>query len=176
MAEVRAKLPQATNAAIEQAFARLAKDGTLLRISKGVYWKARRTRFGMVRPDAFETAFAIAGDHAPGPAGPAAAAFLGLTTQIPPVQDYAVLVKPAVSLPNVAFHERTNTRRKELNPAEIAVLEIARDRCRFCELPQRRIFAHLRELAEQGKISVPAVREAAIGETRMVQEFVTSLS
>lgn len=176
LARVREALPYATEAAIEQAFARLAKSGFLLRISKGIYWKAQRTRFGIVPPTAMDTVFALASDRAPGPAGPYAAAFLGLTTQIPSTQDFAVLVKPTIVVRNVVFHERANTRRKELKPAEIAVLEIARDRCRYCEAPQAKVVARIKELAEQGEICLDAVRKAAFGETRAVREFVASLT
>jgi len=175
VADIRASLPEATDYAVEQAFARLAKRGQIKRLKKGVYWKAKQTRFGMVPPNTAEFAFAIAGDRAPGPARAYAAAFLGLTTQIPPVQDFAIVAKPPARKRNVVFHERANWRRRGLQPAEIALLEVARDGCQFCEIPREEVVAHLNALVARGAIRLENVRDASRGETRAVQRFVESL-
>jgi hypothetical protein len=164
-----------SDAAIEQAFSRLARGGDLWRVGKGLYWKAPRTRFGPVPPPAFDAALAIAEDRAPGPAGPSAAAYLGLTTQIPPVREFAVVGRETTKLPGVVFHERSNPKRDRLNPGEIAVLEIARDRLRYCEYPKEETLARLRSLAADGTVRLDQLREAAAGEARHTLEFVTSL-
>jgi hypothetical protein len=176
VADLRRKLGFANDAAIEQAFSRLAKGGVLTRISKGVYWKAARGRFGMPPPPTVEAALAVTAERAPGPAGPTAAAFLGLTTQIPPVHEFAVIGKASAKLRNVVFHERTNAKRADLTPAEIAVLEIARDRCRFCEVSKHEVITRLAHMASTGKIDLERVLAAANGEGRRVQEFVASLA
>jgi hypothetical protein len=164
-----------TDAAIEKAFSRLARGGNLTRVGKGIYWKAPRTRFGMVPPPLFEAALAITEDRAPGPAGPSAAAFLGLTTQIPPVREFAVVGREMTKLAGAVFHERSNPKRDRLNPAEIAVLEIARDRLRYCEYPKEETLARLRALGAEGAIRFDRLRDAAAGEARHTLEFVSSL-
>jgi hypothetical protein len=164
-----------TDAAIEQAFSRLARGGDLWRVGKGLYWKAPRTRFGPVPPPVFEAGLAIAEDRAPGPAGPSAAAFLGLTTQIPPVREFAVVGREMTKLRGAVFHERSNPKRDRLNPAEIAVLEIARDRLRYCEYPRDETLARLRTLAAKGGIRFDQLRDAVAGEARHTREFIESL-
>ena len=163
------------DAAIEQAFSRLARGGVLLRVAKGLYWKGPNTRFGLVPPPLFEAALKVAQDRAPGAAGPSAAAFLGLTTQIPPTREFAVVGRETTRLPGVVFHERSNPKRDRLTPAEIAVLEIARDRLRYCEFSQEETRVRLRALAAEGTIRLDQLRHAAAGEARYIMEFVGSL-
>lgn len=175
VADVRTQFRPANDAAIEQAFCRIAKAGHITRIGKGVYWKAPVSRFGPVPPSRFEAALAVAADRAPGPSGPSAAAFLGLTTQIPPVQEFAVIGRESTKLPGTIFRERANPKRDGLNPAEIAVLEVARDQFRYCETPRNEAILRIRNLVKHGKIDMNRVSTAAQGEMRNVQEFVESL-
>src|SRR5271170_5678725 len=86
-ADIRRELGFPREDTLDQAFSRLVKRGGLMRLAKGVYWKGARGRFGMVKPTTLEAALAVAADRCPGPAGPSAAAYLGLTTQIPPRQE-----------------------------------------------------------------------------------------
>lgn len=164
-----------TDAAIEQAFSRLARNGELCRIGKGLYWKGPRGRFGMVPPTPFQAALEVAANRAPGPAGPTAAAYLGLTTQIAPLQELAVIGRESTKLRDTVFRARLNPKRDRLNLAEIAVLEIARDGLRYCDVTRDEAIAHLRSLANRGGISMENIRAAAPGEGRAVREFVASI-
>jgi hypothetical protein len=172
VADVPTAIQGKNTGANEQAFSRLAKDGQIARIAKGLYWKAPKSRFGVVPPPRLEAALAIAADRAPGPSGPAAAAYLGLTTQIPAVQELAVIGRESTKFGETVFHERVNPKRDGLNPAEIAVLEIARDRLRYCETGRNQTVARLRDLAERGAINLDQIKKAAAGERRIVQDFV----
>ena len=177
VAEVRSEaLGTAKDGAIEQAFSRLAKAGRISRVAKGLYWKAPQSRFGVVPPPKFEAALEIAADRAPGPAGASAAAYLGLTTQIPPVQEWAVIGRESTKLPGTVFRERVNPKRDGLNPAEVAVLEVARDRLRYCETDKGQTIARIRDLVHQGAIAMQRIHRAAMGEDRAVQDFVTSIA
>lgn len=72
-------------AAIDQALSRLARQGRLLRICRGVYMRPIETRFGMRAPAAetvVERLSALWGETIV-PSGGAAANVLGLTTQVP---------------------------------------------------------------------------------------------
>ncbi len=176
VAELRREIPAATDDAIDQAFSRLARGGELMRISKGVYWKTVRGRFGLVPPKGLEAAFAVVANKTPGPAGPTAAAFLGLTTQVPTRQDVAFLGQAAVKLPGVVFHTRGNAKRLPLTPVEVAVLEIGRDNCRYCEPPKGEVVNCLGRMVQAGTIDIDRLRAAAAGEARRVQEFVALIA
>lgn len=177
VADVPTDLIQGKNSgAKEQAFSRLAKAGQIARIAKGLYWKAPKSRFGVVPPPRLEAALAIAADRAPGPSGPTAAAYLGLTTQIPAVQELAVIGRESTKFGGTVFRERVNPKRDGLNPAEIAVLEIARDRLRYCETGRDQTVARLRDLAERGAINLGQIKKGAAGEHRIVQDFVALIA
>lgn len=70
---------------ITKLLSEFEKQGLIVRISKGVYVKAKKTRFGYVYPSAYELAGEIAKrDHAKViPTGEAAANLLGFSTQVP---------------------------------------------------------------------------------------------
>ena len=74
-----------SRAAVDQALARLARDGRLMRVCRGVYMLPVETRFGRCAPR-IERALASLSDlwgETIVPCGGAAANALGLTTQVP---------------------------------------------------------------------------------------------
>lgn len=75
---------------VTKLLAVFAKEGIISRISKGVYVKARRTRFGILYPSAFELVTEIAKrDKAVIiPTGATAANLLGFSTQVPMVTSF----------------------------------------------------------------------------------------
>lgn len=70
---------------VTKLLAQFEKDGLITRIAKGVYVKAKKTRFGVVYPSAFELVTEIARrDRAiVFPTGETAANRLGFSTQVP---------------------------------------------------------------------------------------------
>lgn len=69
--------------AVAQALSRLARVGVVERLSKGIYYRSRRTTFGQSRPNPAAIQ-QLASDHKTlFPSGIAAANLLGFTTQIP---------------------------------------------------------------------------------------------
>src|SRR5437870_195223 len=78
-------------AAVESALSRLASDGHLRRVRRGLYWKGVKSRFGTGKPRPAEIALAIAKDRAIGPTGWTASHALGLSTQLPAVPEFAVV-------------------------------------------------------------------------------------
>ena len=70
---------------VTKLLAQFEKDGIITRVAKGVYVKAKKTRFGVVYPSAFELATEIAKrDKAKVfPTGDTAANRLGFSTQVP---------------------------------------------------------------------------------------------
>ena len=67
--------------AVAQALSRLKREGTLERLSKGVYYRTRDTAFGKSRPNPATIHKLAAKRKAVFPAGIAAANLLGFTTQ-----------------------------------------------------------------------------------------------
>lgn len=67
--------------AVAQALSRLKRDGTLERLSKGVYYRARNTAFGKSKPNPAAMQRLAFENRPVFPAGIAAANLLGFTTQ-----------------------------------------------------------------------------------------------
>ena len=112
--------------AVDTALSRIRRSGGLLRVRKGLYWKGAQTRFGMTRPTVEEVAIKVGGPGT-GPAGIAAAHWLGLTTQVPATFTAAVPVRAPKPWGSVRFTKRSFGRRlRELQPTEIAVVEVLR--------------------------------------------------
>ncbi len=70
---------------VSNVLSQLVKEGTLIRLAQGIYYKPKMTRFGPVTPSLFNIAEVIAKrDHAKIlPSGPAAENYLGLSDQVP---------------------------------------------------------------------------------------------
>jgi len=81
---------------------------------------------GTTRPTPLQTALEIAGEGS-GPAGVAAAAALGLTTQVPSVVEVAIPGRTPAPIAGIQFRSRSYLRREHrLRPIEVAVLEVLR--------------------------------------------------
>jgi hypothetical protein len=98
--------------AVAQAFSRLKRDGTLERLSKGVYYRTRDTAFGKSRPNPATIQKLAAKRKAVFPAGIAAASLLGFTTQTAKRGEIAT---SALSLPRKLVGSETviHTRRPQ---------------------------------------------------------------
>ncbi len=160
----------ASPAAVTTALSRLSKRGTVDRVRRGLYYKPRVSRFGRGSLSPERVALAAAHGKAPGPAGPSAAAALGLTTQIPLHPTIAVVGTPPTSVPNVRFVERSNIERVTagLRPSEIALLEVLRDDLKWVEISDTAVRARFGDLVAAGDIDARRVRRAAKREPRRV--------
>lgn len=121
--------------AVMHALSRLAAEGTLQRVRKGLYYRSKPTAIGASGPSASAAVAQTA--RAPlHPAGLTAGTVLGLSTQNPAKPEFAT---PAAAAPSTLRDATVYTRRPpsrlELNPAEGAMLEVLRDRARFSDLP-----------------------------------------
>jgi len=114
---------------VNTALSRMATDpsGPITRVRNGLYWvKPTSSRFGFGRPDPVAAALSIAGPGA-GPSGWSASQMLGLTTQVPAVVTIATLGRPPKGFKDIHFVTRANLDRRDLNPVEVATLEVLRD-------------------------------------------------
>ena len=167
----------ASPSAVNMALSRLVRRGALDRVRRGNNPKPLSSRFGRGSAAAEEVALLSAGGKAPGPAGPSAAAALGLSTQVPPHPTVAVVGRPPTSVPNVRFVERSNLERvaARLGPLDVAVLEILRDDLAWVEVSRSDVAARIRKLVRADRIDARRLRHAAKGEPRRVRVALEAL-
>ncbi|MBY0494517.1 MAG: hypothetical protein K2Y23_09890 [Cyanobacteria bacterium] len=129
--------PGVPMSAAAQALSRLAREGQLQRLSKGVYYHARETALGKSRPNPVAISTLAARRRTVFPAGVAAANLLGFTTQAAGRSEVAT---SALSLPRklVGADTLIHTRRPEawraLSDADAALLDFLRRGGRTSEL------------------------------------------
>lgn len=138
--------------AVVTALSRLAREGVLQRVRKGLYYHPRTTTFGDSKP----TATAVAGHslRAPiYPAGQTAANALGFSTQNPALAEYATTAHdPPSVLGNSHVYTRRPKSRERLSSEEGALLELLRERARSSDLSDRETAKRLlRLLREPGR-------------------------
>jgi hypothetical protein len=143
--------PELPPFAVSQTLSRLVKAGILERVSKGLYYRPRTTRFGQSRPSESEIQ-ALPIHQKVMPAGISAANLLGFSTQNVAQGEFATV---AASVPRkiIGKSVRLHTRRPEtwnsLSHIEAALLDLLRTRGKFSELSeeatQRRLLLYLSE-------------------------------
>lgn len=123
--------------AVAQAFSRLARQGIVERLSKGVYYRARQTTFGKSLPNPAAIQKLASRRKRVFPSGIAAANLLGFTTQTARRGEVATT---ALSLPRKLIGSDTviHTRRPEawagLSDADAALLDFLRQGGKTSEL------------------------------------------
>lgn len=165
-------------AAVSKTLSRMAKEKFLDRVSKGLYYRPRRTRFGRSRPSSNEMQKLLE-KYNLRPAGVSAANLLGFTTQNAPAGEFAT---SANSAPRKLIGSRAivHTRRPKtwdtLNVIDTALLDFLRSRGELSDLSptetKQRLLDYFREgdrferLAEAAEAEPPRVRAmlGAIGE------------
>ncbi len=119
-------LPGSRNAA-KSAASRAARDGEIVSLRRGLYFKGKSTRYGVVRPPTEDVALEVLGRRGVGPTGVSAARALGLTTQVPVIPSLATTGPLPTGIDGVRISKRNNIARRDLTYTEIAVLEVLRD-------------------------------------------------
>jgi hypothetical protein len=117
----------------------MTKDGTVERLYKGVYYRARETAFGKSRPSPNAIRGLAWRRKAVFPSGLAAANFLGFTTQTGKQDEVATtalsLPKKLVG-PELVIHTRRPRAWESLTAADAALLDFLRHAGKFSELGQ----------------------------------------
>jgi len=140
-------------AAVAQALSRLARTGVIERLSKGIYYRSRKTAFGRSRPNPAVIRNLASQRTRMFPAGIAAANMLGLTTQIAARPELATT---GSSVPRKLVGENTivHTRRPEawstLSDREAALLDVLRRAGRMSELPPHVTLRKILTLLSEG--------------------------
>ena len=126
--------------AVSQTLSRLARQGYLQRLGKGLYYRPRPTTFGASRPSQSAIGQLPVKRKRVFPAGVSAANLLGFTTQNPLREEMAT---SAGSFPRTLIGKETRlrTRRPDawslLKPHEAAMLDFMRERGMASELSPR---------------------------------------
>jgi hypothetical protein len=143
--------------AVAKALSRLTRDGTIERLSKGVYYRNRETTFGKSRPNPSAIRNLASRRNTLFPAGMAAANLLGFTTQMPKQGEIAT---NALSLPRKLVGNDTlvHTRRPQawvsLSETDAALLDFLRQGGKFSELSQENTIRKLSALlSEEGRFN-----------------------
>jgi hypothetical protein len=160
--------------AVATTLSRLAREGTLKRVGKGVYYRPAPTSFGMSVPGASATTAQLLG-AAVHPAGLSAANFLGLSTQNPGRPEYATPAPfPPTALRDARVHTGRPALRASLSAEDGAFLETLRERARSSDLPPEQTAERLmRLLAEPGRFA--RLAEAASAEPPRVRAMLGAL-
>lgn len=155
---------------VEQALSRLARDpeSTLVRAAKGLYFKCGKPDpfFGKRTPPPVDTAVQVARGQGVGPAGPAAAAFLGLTTQVAPKPALTVVGTPPAGVDGVCWEVRKNPLRAQLNFAEVAVVEMLSLFPYGAEADWDEVVSRVSELRSKRKVNLARIGKVVAAERR----------
>ena len=165
--------------AVDQALADLHTAGELRRIRRGLYWRGRRTAFGMSRPSNADILEQITGlTHGIGPSGYSAALALGLSTQVPRDETFALPIRTPTGLPEgmrvVSRSARRGRLEAKLLPQEVAWLEIAGS-WRDHVSDQAEAEARFRAAIDSGAIRPDAIAAAAPTEPPAVRRTIAAL-
>lgn len=132
--------------AVATTLSRLAREGKLQRVGKGVYYRPAPTSFGMSLPSASGMTAQMLGSSVH-PAGLSAANVLGLSTQNPRRPEYATPAPaPPMALRDAVVHTGRPAERAGLSAEDGAILEILRERARSSDLPPDATVQRLRRL------------------------------
>ncbi len=163
--------------AIETTLSRMASEGALTRVRRGLYWKGVDSRFGPGSPSARDVAVELAGDKGNGPSSWTASHVLGLTSQVPPVTDMTIVGRHAPKAPaGIRFHTRTNLDRLKLGFYEIALIEVLRDWPLTSDSDWLRLRVTVEEFGAKGLINLDRVVKSSRSEPPKVRDLVHSLA
>ncbi len=139
-------------AATAQALSRLTRQGTIERLSKGIYYRTRPTAFGKSRPNPAAIRDLTTTRNNAFPAGITAASHLGFTTQNP---RRAELATTALSLPRKLIGQDAliHTRRPEawsrLPATDAAILDFLRAGGKTSELSAKETIGRMQTLLSE---------------------------
>ncbi|MGH3393111.1 MAG: DUF6088 family protein, partial [Streptosporangiaceae bacterium] len=165
--------------AVAQALSRLARDGELRRVRRGLYWRGAPTRLGLAPPPPDRLAREVAGQsRGTGPAGRSAALALGLSTQVPRHETIAVPARAPSSQAGLRLVSRAASvkrRSERLSPAEVALLEVLRAWDVLVEAPAGEAASRIADLVDSGVIRADRLARAAATEPPVVREGLRNL-
>lgn len=166
----------ASHHAVEHAMSRLvATDAPIVRAHKGLYYRGTESRFGKTRPRPVDVALEVTRGRGSGPAGWTALRTLGVTTEVPSIDEVALLGGPPTGIDGVRFHVRRNPARLDLTLHEIATLEAVRAWPTHVGGDWIGVRTAIDRLVADGRIRPARLKKAADSEPARVREKLLTL-
>jgi hypothetical protein len=160
--------------AVQSELRRLVKAGEIEHIRRGVYWRGRKTRFGMTAPDAGKALRKVLGKRATiGATGWYATNLLGLSTQVSPIETLAITGRPPSGFRGVKLvdrSQRVGRHDARLNDLEVTFLEALEGWDRYVEARPARAVERFKALINDGDVRVDKLVSAAKTEPAAVRE------
>jgi len=159
--------------AIAQTLSRMVRAGEIRRMRRGLYWRGAQTRLGMAPPASSLLANEVIQGPGVGPAGWSAALELGLSTQVPRRDTFAVPTRaPRVS---ESFHlvsraASSKRRDEKLRSGEVALLEVLRDWSTLVEFSDDTALLKIADFITTGALRPEKLARAADTEPPRVRE------
>ena len=161
-------------AAVASELRRLVEAGELEHVRRGLYWRGRKTRFGMSVPHEGLALRQLLGEReAVGASAWHATNLLGLSTQVSPIEVLAVTRRPPAGFEHLRLIDRssrTGRRDHGLTDLEVTILEALEGWDRFVEVGRRAATARFMELLGRDDVSVDRLVAASATESAAVRE------
>lgn len=149
--------------AVAKTFSRLANEGVVHRLRKGVYYKPKTTRFGTLKPDPAKV-FAVLLDRKNvdwKPSGLSVWNAMGLTTQIAATPSFTADRRVRVTVPNSRIRVSTAPTLRGLSVEERAALDAMRNLRHVPDTTPEAIIRRLVDLCREGRLSFVRMTRAA---------------
>jgi Family of unknown function (DUF6088) len=160
--------------AVNNELRRLISRGELMRVRRGVYWRGKKSRFGMIGASQGEAVQKVLGaQEAVGATGWHATNLLGLSTQVSPVEALAVTHRRPEGLHNVKVSSRaarSGRREAKLNGMEVTFLEALEGWDRYVEADGATALERFGELLDREDIRIERLVKASRTEPPVVRE------
>jgi hypothetical protein len=160
--------------AVNNELRRLISRGELMRVRRGVYWRGKKSRFGMIGASQGEAVQKVLGAQgAVGATGWSATNLLGLSTQVSPVEALAVTHRRPEGLHNVKVSSRaarSGRREAKLNGMEVTFLEALEGWDRYVEADAATALERFGELLDRDDVRVERLVRASHTEPPVVRE------
>jgi hypothetical protein len=159
--------------AVNNELRRLIARGDLMRVRRGMYWRGKKSRFGMTGASQGEAVQKVLGaQEAVGATGWHATNLLGLSTQVSPVEALAVTHRRPKGLHNVKVSSRARSGRREakLNGMEVTLLEALEGWDRYVEADSATALRRFLELLDREDVRVERLVRASRTEPPVVRE------
>ena len=145
-----------------------------MRVRRGVYWRGKKSRFGMIGASQGEAVQKVLGaQEAIGATGWNATNLLGLSTQVSPVEALAITHRRPEGLHNVKVSSRaarSGRREAKLNGMEVTFLEALEGWDRYVEADSATALGRFLELLDREDIRVERLVRASRTEPPVVRE------
>jgi hypothetical protein len=160
--------------AVNSELRRLVARGELVRVRRGMYWRGRKSRFGMTGASQWDTLRKLLGSQeAIGASGWGAAKLLGLSTQVVGVEVFAATHRNPKGLSHakvVSRVARYGRREARLNVIEVTFLEVLEGWERYVETDTTTTLQRFSEVLHGENVRVESLTRAARTEPAAVRE------